>query len=71
MKKPYEVHNPSFNCMTLESQIQVGVNDWCAEGANGHPYFGRTESEAESIRASHENGNRDSDEESKRRGGAW
>lgn len=46
----YEVHNPSFNDMTLEQQIQVGINDWCADGPQGHPFFGRTKAEAESIR---------------------
>jgi hypothetical protein len=52
MKAAYEVHNPSFSDMTLEQQIEVGVNDWCAEGVSGHPYYGQSKDEAESIRAS-------------------
>jgi hypothetical protein len=52
MNKPaYEVHNPSFNDINLECQIAFGINDWCAEGADGHPFFGRTKAEAEKIRA--------------------
>jgi hypothetical protein len=47
----YEIHNPSFNDMTLDQQIEAGVNEWCAEGASGHPYFGRTKEEAEKARA--------------------
>lgn len=50
----YEVHNPSFNDMHLQDQIQHGINDWCAEGRNSHPYFGRTKAEAEAIRAQYE-----------------
>lgn len=50
----YEVHNPSFNDMTLEEQIEVGINDWCAVGENGHEYFGRTREEAESLCNSYE-----------------
>lgn len=52
MKQAYEIHNPSFNDMSLDEQIKHGINDWCAEGRSGHPYFGRTKEEAESIRAS-------------------
>lgn len=52
MQQAYEVHNPSFNDMNLEEQIEHGINDWCAEGLSGHPYFGRTKEEAEKIRAS-------------------
>jgi len=47
----YEVHNPSFNDMTLATQIKHGINDWCAEGRDGHPFFGRSKEEAEQIRA--------------------
>lgn len=47
----YEVHNPSFNDMTLRQQIEHGINDWCAEGRDGHPFFGRSKAEAEQIRA--------------------
>ena len=50
MKAAYEVHNPSFNDINLEAQIVFGINDWCAEGKDGHPFFGRTKSEAEQIR---------------------
>jgi len=51
--KVYEVHNPSFNDMTLEEQIEHGINDWCAEGRSGHQYFGRTAEEALAIAASY------------------
>lgn len=47
----YEIHNPSFNDMTLEQQIEAGINDWCAESVSGHPFYGRTKAEAEEIRA--------------------
>jgi hypothetical protein len=45
----YEVHNPSFNDMNLEKQIEHGINDWAVEGKSGHLYFGRTASEAVAI----------------------
>jgi hypothetical protein len=45
----YEIHNPSFNDMTLDQQIEVGINDWAVEGKSGHLYFGRTEQEALQI----------------------
>jgi len=51
----YEVHNPSFNDMTLAQQIDAGINDWAVEGASGHIYFGRTAQEAISIAASFNN----------------
>lgn len=54
MTAAYECHNPSFNDMTLPEQIEHGINDWCAEGRDGHPYFGRTASEAVAIRAAYE-----------------
>jgi hypothetical protein len=54
MQAAYEVRNPSFTDMSLEQQIDVGINDWCAEGRNGHPYFGQTKEQAEAIRASYE-----------------
>ena len=50
----YEVLSPSFNDMNIEQQIEAGINDWCAEGRDGHPYYGRTKSEAESIRSMYE-----------------
>ncbi len=50
----YEVLNPSFGDLNIEQQIEYGINDWCAEGKDGHPYFGRTKAEAESIRAQYE-----------------
>ena len=50
MKAAYEVHNPSFSDIALDQQIEYGINDWCAEGKSGHPYFGRTKAEAEAIR---------------------
>lgn len=51
MNNAYEVRNPSFSDMTLDQQIEAGINDWCAEGASGHPYFGQSKAEAEAIRA--------------------
>lgn len=54
MKPAYETRNPSFSDMTLEQQIEHGINDWCAEGSNDHPYFGQTKAEAEAIRATYE-----------------
>lgn len=50
----YEILNPSFSDMCLEAQIDAGINDWCAEGESGHPYFGRTREQAEAIRAQYE-----------------
>lgn len=50
----YEVRNPSFGDLNLEQQIEYGINDWCAEGRDGHPYFGQTKAQAEAIRASYE-----------------
>jgi hypothetical protein len=52
-RKPYEVRNPSFNDMTLEQQIECGINDWAVEGKSGHIYFGRTAEEAVSIAKTH------------------
>jgi hypothetical protein len=54
MPNAYEVHNPSFNDLTLEQQIEYGICDWCAEGKNGHPYFGRTKEDAEKNRENFE-----------------
>lgn len=51
LSSAYEVHNPSFNDMNIEQQIEAGINDWCAEGWDGHPFFGRTKAEAEANRA--------------------
>ena len=42
----FEVHNPSFSEMTLETQIEHGINDWAVESASGHLYFGKTSAEA-------------------------
>ena len=52
MKRAFEILNPSFRDMSLEQQIDAGINDWCAESDSGHPFFGRTQKEAEAIRAS-------------------
>ncbi len=49
-RQAYEVHNPSFSDLNLESQIEHGINDWCAEGKSGHQYFGRSKEQAEFIR---------------------
>ncbi len=54
MKAAYEVLNPSFSDMNIEQQIGAGINDWCADGRDGHPYFGRSKAEAEAIRAAYE-----------------
>lgn len=48
----YEIHSPSFNDMSLEEQIKVGINDWAVEGHSGHIYFGRTAEEAVAIASS-------------------
>lgn len=47
--KTYEIHNPSFNDLTLDQQIECGVNDWAVESKSGHIYVGRTAEEAKSI----------------------
>lgn len=49
----FEVQNPSFSDMTLNQQIAAGVNDWCAERADGHPFFGETKAKAEAARAAY------------------
>jgi hypothetical protein len=49
----FEVHNPSFNDMTLPQQIEHRINDWCAEGRDGHPYFGESKAKAEANRATY------------------
>lgn len=51
MRAAYEVLNPTFNNVNLERQIELGVNDWCAEDDTGHEFFGRTRDEAEIARA--------------------
>jgi hypothetical protein len=55
MKAAYEVHNPSFNDMSLLEQIEVGINDWAVQGKSGHIYFGRTAKEAVEIATSFNN----------------
>lgn len=54
MKSAYEYLCPSFSDMNIEQQIEFGICDWCAEGINGHLYFGQSKIEAESIRESFE-----------------
>lgn len=54
MQSAYEIHNPSFNDLTLEQQIEYGCNDWEAEGRNGHKYVGETKAKAEANRAIYE-----------------
>lgn len=51
LEAAYEILNPSFKDITLEMQIEYGINDWCAEDEEGHKYFGTTKAQAESIRA--------------------
>jgi hypothetical protein len=50
MQAAYEVRNPSFSDMNIEQQIEVGINDWCAEDAAGHQFFGQSRAEAERAR---------------------
>ena len=40
--KAYEIHNPDFNDMNLEQQMEAGCCDWCVEGYSGHKYYGHT-----------------------------
>lgn len=47
----YEVSNPSVSDLSLEDQIRFGINNWCAEDSLGRPFYGRTQEEAEKIRA--------------------
>jgi hypothetical protein len=49
----YEIECPSFRDMSLDEQIAAGINDWCAEGKSGRPYFGRTKAEAEALRSAY------------------
>ena len=49
MNKAFEIRNPSFSDLNLEQQIKFGINDWCVERRDGHQFFGRTKSEAESV----------------------
>jgi hypothetical protein len=53
-RNAFEIRNPSFSDMNLEQQIDAGVNDWQADGRDGHPYFGQTRAEAEAIRQQYE-----------------
>ena len=55
MNQAYEVLNPSFSDLNLQQQIEAGINDWAAESARGHLYFGRSKAEAEAIRALYAN----------------
>ena len=54
IERAYEVPNPSFSDMSLGDQIEAGVNDWCATGKTGHPYYGATQEGAEEIRSLYE-----------------
>lgn len=47
----YEVLNPSVRDISLADQIRLGINNWCAEDDLGRPFYGRTQAEAEKIRA--------------------
>jgi hypothetical protein len=42
----YETTSQSFKDIPLDKQIERGINDWCAENADGHQFFGRTAEEA-------------------------
>lgn len=53
-RQAYEVLNPSFSDMNIEQQIDAGINDWVADGKDGHHYYGQTKHQAESIRSQYE-----------------
>ena len=42
MSQAFEIHNPDFQDMTLEEQIEAGCCDWCVEGHSGHLYYGHS-----------------------------
>jgi hypothetical protein len=44
--KAYEISNPSFKDLSLDQQIQHGINDWVVEDKDGNPFYGRTAQEA-------------------------
>ena len=50
MTRALEIANPSFADIPLEQQIELGINDWVAEGKSGNLYVGQTKQQAESIR---------------------
>ena len=45
MKTAYEIHDPSFNDIPLDKQIEHGINDWAADGKR-NTYVGRTAAQA-------------------------
>lgn len=47
----HEVHNPSFNDMTLDEQIDQGVNDWMCLDRAGRQFIGQSRKAAEKMRA--------------------
>lgn len=49
----FEIHSPGLSDMTLDQQIEVGINDWCAIDGQGREFFGRSKSEAELHRSQH------------------
>lgn len=53
--KAYEVHNPSFNDMSLEQQIEAGCCDWCVDGIRGHKYYGESADAAKKNAAAYSN----------------
>ena len=42
----YETINPPFSDMTLEQQIEHGINDWAIETRAGQVYFAQTATDA-------------------------
>ena len=43
----FEVRNPSFNDMTLQSQIEAEINDWLARDTiSGFEVYGETKQKA-------------------------
>ena len=47
----YEILNLSFRDIPLSDQIRYGINDWRADDSAGRDFDGRTQAEAEQIRA--------------------
>jgi hypothetical protein len=45
MTTAYEIHNPSFNDIPLDKQIEYGINDWAVDGKR-NIYVGQTAAQA-------------------------
>ena len=46
MFEVYEIPNTFTPDFSLDKQIELGINDWCAEDDKGHVSFGHTKEEA-------------------------